>query len=172
MTMDAEENIIAENIKGHVFELAMDSQATHVAQKALQSFSEKTKSFIIEEALDNFVELSLDQNGLCLIKKLIPECSKDKSKIKIIIEMISKNSMELIQSPYGNYSIQCVLEAFSFQEFVPILVSLKGKYAQLSMLKFSSNVIEKCIEKADVERRNEIIKEIANGDKLLGIYSI
>lgn len=168
MTIDGEEKILADNIKGHVFELAMDPQATHVVQKALLNFSETAKESIIEEALTKFVELSTDANGLCLIKKLIPECGKDISKVKRVITLISNNSMELIQSPYGNYAIQCVLDAFKNEEFVPILNSLKGKYAQLSMLKFSSNVIEKCLEKANNDKRSEIIREILAGDKLLG----
>lgn len=168
MTMEEEEKLFAANIKGFVYELSMDPQATHVVQKAMLSFSEPNKEFIIEEALSKFVELCDNANGLSLIKKLIPECCKNLEKIKRIITIMSNNSMELVQNPYGNYAIQSALEALDIEQFAPILDSLKGKYTQLSLLKFSSNVVERCLEKADISRRDSILKEFTNGEKLLG----
>ena len=51
----------------------------------------------------------------------------------------------------------------------PIFDKLKHKVAQLSIQKFSSNVIEKCLEKALYRSRSEFIREIANMDKLAGL---
>lgn len=116
--------------------------------------------------------LANDPNGLCLIKKLIPLCAKDPKLVERIMNDMSKNAMELAQNPYGNYAIQVALESFSDAQVSSLLDALKGKYAQLSMLKFSSNAIEKCIEKADLKRRNEIIKELTSPEKLLGIFIV
>lgn len=171
MTMDEEEKVIAECLKGHVYDLAMDPQATHVVQKALASFNKERKSFIIEEATEKFVNLCNSANGLCLIKKLIPECRNDPIYYKKLISIMAENSMTLVQNPYGNYAIQTTMDTFTLAEYGPILDSLKGKFAQLSMLKFSSNVVEKCLEKADLARRNELIKELASEDKLLCMIS-
>ncbi len=139
-----------------------------MVQKALLSFVEPRKKFIIEEALAEFVKLANNANGLCLIKKLIPICGKDPVLVKRMVEIVSKDSIELVQNPYGNYAIQVALDTFAAEQCDVILESLKGKYAQLSMLKFSSNVVEKCIEKADGKRRDEILKELSGSDKLLG----
>ncbi len=141
-----------------------------MVQKALLTFSKERKQFIVEEALANFVKLANDANGLCLIKKVIPECSKSTEHAKRVIEIMSTNSIELVQNPYGNYAIQVALDSFtSPSDIDPILESLKGKFAQLSMLKFSSNVVEKCIEKAAPKRKDEILREIAHSDKLLAL---
>eukprot|EP00826_Nyctotherus_ovalis_P001206 TRINITY_DN10163_c0_g1_i5.p1 TRINITY_DN10163_c0_g1~~TRINITY_DN10163_c0_g1_i5.p1 ORF type:complete len:163 (-),score=62.55 TRINITY_DN10163_c0_g1_i5:146-634(-) len=106
-------------------------------------------------------------NGLCLIKKVIVACAKFPDLMPKLMSKMVEHSMELAQNPYGNYAIQVALETFSTEECRPLLGSFKGKYAQLSMLKFSSNAVEKCIEKADLQLRNEIITEIISSDKFL-----
>ena len=82
---------------------------------------------------------------------------------------MAKHSMELAQNPYGNYAIQVALDSFDVEQCAPLLESFRGKFAQLSMLKFSSNAIERCLEKADLKRRNDILKELISPEKLLGI---
>eukprot|EP00826_Nyctotherus_ovalis_P001200 TRINITY_DN10163_c0_g1_i23.p1 TRINITY_DN10163_c0_g1~~TRINITY_DN10163_c0_g1_i23.p1 ORF type:complete len:211 (-),score=77.53 TRINITY_DN10163_c0_g1_i23:183-791(-) len=144
-----------------------DQNATHAIQTALINFDDKHKKFIIEEALEKFKELSNCMNGLCLIKKVIVACAKFPDLMPKLMSKMVEHSMELAQNPYGNYAIQVALETFSTEECRPLLGSFKGKYAQLSMLKFSSNAVEKCIEKADLQLRNEIITEIISSDKFL-----
>lgn len=48
-------------------------------------------------------------------------------------------------------------------------MKLRNKLSQLSIQKFSSNVIEKCLEKADTKVRNLYIEELALSDKLSGL---
>ncbi len=43
---------------------------------------------------------------------------------------------------------------------------IKSKTINLSNHKFSSNVIELCLKSADVEMRNEFVKEIRTSEKL------
>lgn len=82
---------------------------------------------------------------------------------------MTKSSVELAQNPYGNYAIQVALDSFRTEQCLPLLESIRGKYSKLSMLKFSSNAIERCIEKADIKTRNEIIKEIISSEGFLGM---
>ncbi len=139
-----------------------------MVQKALLSFAEPRKSFIVEEALARLPELCNDANGLCLAKKLIPVCAKDMALVVRVVGTMAKCSVDLAQSPYGNYAIQVALDSFDAEHCVPLLESLRGKYAQLSMLKFSSNAVERCLEKAPMGVRNEILRELTSADKLLG----
>lgn len=57
--------------------------------------------------------------------------------------------MQLVQSPYGNYAIQQAIEFWTNEELKDIYTNLHSHVLQLSMQKFSSNVIEKCLDKAD-----------------------
>lgn len=134
------------------------------------TFSPTQRIFIIQEALEKFTELSNDANGLCLIKKLLPICRNDAKLVGEVMEKMTKSSIELAQNPYGNYAIQVALESFTTEQCTPLLESMKGKYAQLSMLKFSSNAVERCIEKADIKMRNEIIEEMISSEKFLSIF--
>jgi hypothetical protein len=53
-----------------------------------------------------------------------------------------------------------------------IFESFQGKLAQLSIQKFSSNVIEKCMEKAPVQTVYEYFTEIANIESLFSNISL
>lgn len=48
-------------------------------------------------------------------------------------------------------------------------MTLLGKICQLSIQKFSSNVIEKCLEKAESHIKTMYIEEIAGSDKLANV---
>eukprot|EP00826_Nyctotherus_ovalis_P058334 TRINITY_DN8006_c0_g2_i11.p1 TRINITY_DN8006_c0_g2~~TRINITY_DN8006_c0_g2_i11.p1 ORF type:complete len:159 (+),score=67.91 TRINITY_DN8006_c0_g2_i11:428-904(+) len=86
-----------------------------------------------------------------------------------VVKQMVKNSIEMAQNPYGNYVVQLVLENYSRESVVGVIEALRGRVPQLSSTKFSSNVIEKCMEKADEKLRNEIIREITNADSLIGL---
>jgi hypothetical protein len=47
-------------------------------------------------------------------------------------------------------------------------MKLRNKLSQLSIQKFSSNVIEKCLEKADEKTKSLYIEELSHSDKLSG----
>ena len=52
----------------------------------------------------------------------------------------------MIEDPFGNYLVQNVLKLKSDLRNDQILNFIAGDFVRLSQLKFSSNVIEKCLE--------------------------
>ena len=73
---------------------------------------------------------------------------------------ISRNALELVQDQFGNYVVQYVLD-LDFQIVrVDLIKEFCGHIASLSTQKFSSNVIEKCLEVATPAVQNLIIEEI------------
>lgn len=58
--------------------------------------------------------------------------------------------MDLVQSPYGNYAIQHALEEWGGQRCQPILRKMEGRLMQLSIQKFSSNVVEKLFSRLNL----------------------
>ena len=71
VNLPEEEDYIRSALIGNVIILAKDQQGTHVVQKVLSSFEEGKRVFIFNEVYDNFIELSMDNNGLCVVKKLV-----------------------------------------------------------------------------------------------------
>ena len=106
-------------------------------------------------------------SGICLVKKIVSFTHKIKfhEQIKKIVE---ENSMELIIHPYGNYVIQQLIESWDLNEVKQSLLLYKNKFTSLSMEKYSSNVMEKYIEKSD-DILNEYINEIIINGKIFEI---
>jgi hypothetical protein len=75
----------------------------------LLCLKEEDIGFIFNPVIEKFIELSMDQNGLCVIKKIINKV-QDHSKKVMIGQIISENAIKLVQSPYGNYAVQQCLE--------------------------------------------------------------
>eukprot|EP00831_Metopus_contortus_P064513 TRINITY_DN57736_c0_g1_i1.p1 TRINITY_DN57736_c0_g1~~TRINITY_DN57736_c0_g1_i1.p1 ORF type:complete len:500 (-),score=52.74 TRINITY_DN57736_c0_g1_i1:142-1641(-) len=109
----AEEAMICLAIQGHVAELASDLQGTHVIQKLLLN-SEINKEIIVNELIHSFVDTACNANGLCVIKKLLALCGREKyAKYQAnILDKIVSRGIELSQNPYGNYAVQIALEKY------------------------------------------------------------
>lgn len=65
-----------------------------------------------------------------------------------------------------NYVLQLVFELRLPWATVDILDRLEGNYAELSMQKFSSHVVEKCLKYADDEHRTGLIQELIENPRL------
>jgi hypothetical protein len=132
-------------------------------------FTEETISDLYDIILENFVKLANNSNGLCIIKKLITFAKKE-STINKIIDIQSQNFSLLIQNSYGNYTIQTVFESWGQEYTEPLYKQLYSQFYTLSMSKYSSNVVEKCLERGGDEVLIKFIEEICHKSKLLGKY--
>ena len=162
-----EKDIIVDSIKNNIPELSINPYSCHVVEKILSCFEEKYITFIYNYISENFLFLSYNSSGICLVKKIVSFTHKIKfhEQIKKIVE---ENSMELIIHPYGNYVIQQLIESWDLNEVKQSLLLYKNKFTSLSMEKYSSNVMEKYIEKSD-DILNEYINEIIINGKIFEI---
>lgn len=109
---------------------------------------EKNREHINKTLLDNLLTLVLDPNGICVIKKLV-NGNKEKSIQNSILKVIEEHCLEIIQSPYGNYIIQHVLDEWGYMICKDIVKVIYQNLISLSMQKFASNVVEKCLDMID-----------------------
>ena len=84
-------------------------------------------------------------------------------KLKIIIK---DNALQLIKHPYANFVIQVVVECWS--DYKDILDLFDKKYYNLSLEKYASNVVERCIER-DEDILNNYIEEIINSNHIYDV---
>ena len=157
-----EKIIIINALKDNIKELAVDPFGSHVLEKLLTCFEEEYINFIYNYIIDNFLDLANNNNGICIIKKILTFTHKKKlhDKIKAIIK---ENGLQLISHPYANFVIQIVVDCWS--DYKEILVLFDKKYYNLSLEKYASNVVERCIEK-DEEILNNYIDEIVDSNKI------
>lgn len=150
---------ILKSIKNHEMEMAFNKNATYVLQKIVLLFPDIHRIYLNEIILNNFKELCLDCNGICLIKNFIKTNTLINNK-KRINEEISKNFVILAESPFGNYGIQYIMENWNKNELNDIKKKIIDNLYKLSIQQFSSNVVEKGIEIFDEDSRDKIIKKL------------
>ena len=63
-----------------------------------------------------------------------------------LIKKFEKDCIEIVQDPFGNYAIQYAIDTFGYDSCENIINEICVNILSLSMQKFSSNVVEKCIE--------------------------
>ena len=150
------QEIVIDSVKNHLMKITLDVYGTHVLEKILCKFDYDLIQPISKFVVDNFLFLANNANGLCVVKKtIIIEYKKSYfEKIKLLAE---DNALMLIQNPFGNYALQCVIDNWEKEDLEILMRSFIGKCSVLSVQKYSSNVIEKCIEKSP-----EFLKEFLN----------
>ena len=160
-----EKNIIINSLKDNIKELSVDAFGSHVLEKLLTCFEEEYVSFLYNYIIDNFLELAYNNNGICIVKKILTFTHKKylHDKIKIIVK---ENASQLILHTYGNFVIQVVVECWN--DYNDILCLFDKKYYTLSLEKYASNVVERCIEK-DENILNNYIDEIININRICDI---
>ena len=157
----AEKKVIYLGIKDSINVYCYNIYGTHILEKILSYFEDEFIQDIIDYVYNNFMDLSFHINGICIVKKLLIMTHK-KDLHKKIKKLIYDNAHNLIVHQYGNYVIQTIVENWDDNELVEIIGQYKNKYIYLSKQKYSSNVVERIIEKNAKNLEiyiNEICKE-------------
>lgn len=125
----------------------------------------------MSEIIADLPRVSASPNGLYVTKKLLSLTVKTEYEEYRgrVVEAMEKSAIEMAQNPYGNYALQIVLDAYPPAAAMGIVEAVRGKVVNLSLTKYSSNVIERCIEKADETRKEAIIRELMDSENLFGI---
>ncbi|OMJ84094.1 hypothetical protein SteCoe_14846 [Stentor coeruleus] len=149
-----EENIYREEYKQKIISMSKDVNASHVVQKLLMNIS--NKYFVIREMIGHVKELAVDKFGVCVLKK----CCNDP---QIMSEVVG-DVLLLMQHPYGNYVVQCILDIWKEEVAYDFSSAIQGRVTQLCLQKYSSNVIEKALKIEYI--RDCIVKELLNENKI------
>ena len=157
-----EKILVIDSLREHVVKLSLNIYGTHVIERILTNFEYEYIKPISDAILENFLFLANNPNGLCVIKKEIIIENKQ-ANYGALKKEISKDSLVLIQNPYGNYALQTVLENWDLDDCEEIMSNFYGKCILLSLQKYSSNVIEKCLERSQLFLQN-CLREILMND--------
>ena len=171
LNTDEEFDLVFNSIKNNLMKLCFDVYGTHVIEKILTTFNyEKHIIHISNFILENFILLVNNSNGLCIVKKeIIIEYKRKNSKnYKKLKQLLIDNSLLLILNPFGNYALQMAIDNWDLEDIKDVINTFKGKGLLLSIQKYSSNVIERCIEK-DEQFLTSFIYEISIDNKSFGI---
>eukprot|EP00667_Euglena_gracilis_P005852 EG_transcript_5897 len=150
--------IIIGAFQASVVPLIKDLNGNHVIQRCLQKFSALDKQFIYDAAIPRCMDVATHRHGCCVIQRCIDHASEDQRAY--LTDEIARNAFSLVTDPFGNYVVQYVLDLNMDQMIRKICSSFIGSFAGLCMNKFSSNVMEKCLQLAPDDIQHEFIAEL------------
>ncbi|KTW28107.1 hypothetical protein T552_01968 [Pneumocystis carinii B80] len=150
--------IIINALNSNVVTLIKDLNGNHVIQKCLNKLSTNDIQFIFDAICSNCVEVATHRHGCCVLQRCIDHAS-DSQKIQIAKEIMN-HAFNLVQDPFGNYVVQYILDLGDARFSEPLIHRFIGNVCLLSVQKFSSNVIEKCIRMAEPSTRSLLIQEL------------
>lgn len=146
-----------------VEQLARSVTGFHVIVKMLEALPAPEAEELLERLCgtpEKALALGADQWGCCVLKRCIDR-SEGAMRQKIA-DAITDNTAKLIEDAFGNYVVQHLILTRPSPNVTKIIDALKGRIFELSLQKFSSNVLEKCLVNAADRDRNKIINEILN----------
>ncbi|KAF7684761.1 Pumilio like protein 4 [Astathelohania contejeani] len=131
---------IIEELRGNILALIEDQNGNHVIQKCVERT--ENREFIISEFLPHAVLLAKHRYGCRVIQRLFEHSKGDECE-EVIQNIISSLDV-LIEDQYGNYVIQHIIEHSPYRRS-EVILSIANRIHELSMHKFASNVVEKCV---------------------------
>lgn len=101
------------NHDNNLVKMIKENSAIHVIEKIIMSLPEQIISFIYEFTFQNFLNLSINQNGLFVVKKILMNCKNPCNQLRLQ-SLIIKNFNVLITNAIGNHVIQTALEVYIY----------------------------------------------------------
>lgn len=121
--------------------LMKDINGNHIIIKFINVIKYPNNQFVYDVIINQFLDLSTDKHGCCVIQKCI-DCATSSQK-QMLIKKIVENTYTLMCDAYGNYVMQYIINLKDYKVNYMIACYFLKNIVYLSKQKFSSNVIEK-----------------------------
>jgi len=151
---------LIQHLRSQVLDLTMDIHGNHVIQSFLCMTKEneasiKLTQWIYDCCMQHCVEIGSHKHGCCVMQRCL-EKGIFAQKLQLS-DVIVKYLPSLIEDPFGNYLVQNVLKLNDADRNQLIFSEIAKDFIRLSQLKFSSNVIEKCLESNQKKELTELL---------------
>ena len=163
MNMNTQDiNIILGMTKGNVLDLIKDINGNRVIQSIIQNFKNKELlSPLYKELNENITEILKTKSGCCVFSKVILNITEN--DLNLIVDNIIKNFSSFINDEFGNISLKRLIKLNNENYNSKIFPCIKDSIINFSCQKFSSNVIEACIDNNTTLKKRTIEKLIDDG---------
>ena len=151
--------MVAGALMSHTEELIIDLNGNHVIQRFLSACSPALNQFIYDSVCRNIVVVATNRHGCCVLQRCIDSASEYQREA--LVTCIVDSAVELVQDAYGNYAVQYILDLNLPQVNARLGLIFTQQIVSLSEQKFSSNVIEKCLQQNQPDIQEAMIREIA-----------
>ena len=150
---------IIQSLKGKEIILIKDMNGNHVIQRCLNSLGYPHNDFIYDIVCKNVYELSTHRHG-CI--DAATSAQRDN-----LVDKIIECAVELIQDAFGNYVVQYVIDLNCPDANARLAMIFIQSMQVLATQKFSSNVIEKCLQQNTSSVQQIMIQEISQPGNMI-----
>eukprot|EP00529_Nitzschia_sp_RCC80_P005234 CAMPEP_0113507898 /NCGR_PEP_ID=MMETSP0014_2-20120614/36713_1 /TAXON_ID=2857 /ORGANISM="Nitzschia sp." /LENGTH=986 /DNA_ID=CAMNT_0000403543 /DNA_START=314 /DNA_END=3274 /DNA_ORIENTATION=- /assembly_acc=CAM_ASM_000159 len=144
--------------------LCIDSHGNHVIQRILLKLDPKHSQFVFDAVAESVGDVARHRHGCCVIQRCL-DSPTGPARANLVNRIVDK-SLELMQDAYGNYVVQYVLDVCSDEDVYAVCESVVGKVNLLAIQKFSSNVMEKCLERCSDRVKELYIQELSDTERI------
>ena len=166
MNMNTQDiNIILGMTKGNVLDLIKDINGNRVIQSIIQNFKNKELlSPLYKELNENITEILKTKSGCCVFSKVILNITEN--DLNLIVDNIIKNFSSFINDEFGNISLKRLIKLNNENYNSKIFPCIKDSIINFSCQKFSSNVIEACIDN-NTTLKKKTIEKLIDDDSII-----
>lgn len=157
-------DIMTQSLASAAARLCIDSHGNHVIQRILLKLPYQQSQFVFEAVAASVGDVARHRHGCCVIQRCLD--SPPSEARSLLVRRIVEKSLELMQDAYGNYVVQYVLDVCGDEDVHAVCESVVGKVSLLAIQKFSSNVMEKCLERCTDRVREQYLIELSDQDKI------
>jgi hypothetical protein len=144
--------------------LCIDSHGNHVIQRILLKLGHKHSKFVFDAVAESVGDVARHRHGCCVIQRCL-DSQPGPARSHLVRRIVDK-SLELMQDAYGNYVVQYVLDVCSDDDVHAVCESVIGKVNLLAIQKFSSNVMEKCLERCTDRVKEHYMQELSDPERI------
>jgi hypothetical protein len=156
---------IIQALKGNEILLIKDMNGNHVIQRCLNSLGYPHNDFIYEIVCTNVYELSTHRHGCCVLQRCIDAATP--LQRENLVDKIIECAVNLVQDAFGNYVVQYVIDLNSPDANGRLAMIFIQSMHILATQKFSSNVIEKCLQQNTSSMQQIMIQEISQPSNII-----
>ncbi|KAK9821327.1 hypothetical protein WJX81_005298 [Elliptochloris bilobata] len=171
---------LVEELRGRVLACVADQNGNHVIQKIIERVPSHRVRFVLDEVLvpgaadtpvtavtggpgselrAGVVPMSRHPYGCRVIQRILEHCTLPDVKESVKLQA-QDNALDLARDVYGNYISQHLLIHGSTADRDTMVARVMGCVVELSMHKFSSNLIEKCLLYGSPAQRDAMVAEM------------
>jgi hypothetical protein len=144
--------------------LCIDSHGNHVIQRILLKLGSKHTKFVFDAVAASVSDVARHRHGCCVIQRCL-DSPPSEARTHLVRRIVDK-ALELMQDAYGNYVVQYVLDVCSDDDVAAVCEAVVGRVNLLAIQKFSSNVMEKCLERCSDRVKEHYLAEMSDPDRI------
>jgi len=144
--------------------LCIDSHGNHVIQRILLKLGPKHTKFVFDAVAASVSDVARHRHGCCVIQRCLDSPSNE-ARAHLVRRIVEK-ALELMQDAYGNYVVQYVLDVCPDEDVHAVCEAVVGRVNLLAIQKFSSNVMEKCLERCSDRVKEQYLQEMSDPERI------